>query len=284
MLWLTPLLLLLLCVLGLALYARRIEPSRIEITRHEVAYVDLPPSLDGITICQLSDLHLAGEKRQEDYVAAAIRAVRADLFVLTGDMIHGHKGIPRLLRWLADVGDSAAPAVAVPGNGEHRAGVDLGAMRDGLAAQGIPLLTNGALRWQARGAELQIVGVDDPHTHYADFELAYREADPRLWTLVLCHSPDGVADIGERRADLVLCGHTHGGQVRLPMVGAIHAHTLRVRGIVAGWYEGEALSRAMGRDAGAMRVYVSRGLGRSGFPYRFLCRPELPVFTLRRRA
>lgn len=273
---------LLIGLLLLALYARQVEPRRVEITRHEALCPGLPPELDGLTICQISDIHVANERRHEDRVALAVRSVTADLFVLTGDMIHGERGIPRLIRWLAELGDAARPAVAVPGNAEHKIGVDLDDVRAGLEEVGVPLLVNRAMRWTAKGVDFQIVGVDDPHTGFSDFDRAYREADPALWTLVLCHSPDGVADIRGRRADLVLCGHTHGGQIRLPIVGALHAHTLRVRGLVAGWYEGAALSKAIGRDAGGMKVYISRGLGRSGVPYRLLCTPELPVFTLRR--
>jgi hypothetical protein len=283
MIWLLPLLLfLLLAVLALAFYARRIEPRRVEITRYDVACPNLPPELDGLTICQLSDIHVAREERHEGCVADALRSVSADLYVLTGDLIHGERGIPRLVAWLAKLSDAVRPAVAVPGNAEHKIGVDPADVRSGLESVGVPLLVNASMRLPVRGGEVQIVGVDDPHTGFSDFEEAYRDADPALWTLLLCHSPDGVADIGDRRADLVLCGHTHGGQIRLPIVGALHAHTLRVRGLVAGWYRGEALSRAIGRDAGSMQVYISRGLGRSGVPYRLLCRPELPVFTLRR--
>jgi predicted MPP superfamily phosphohydrolase len=90
--------------------------------------------------------------------------------------------------------------------------------------------------------------------------------------------------LGQRRADLILSGHTHGGQIRLPLVGAIIHGTKFVRGLVMGWYEGEKLSKKAGHDVGKSRLYVSRGLGTSRFSGRLLCRPELAVFTLRKKA
>ncbi len=271
------------CLYALLRYMRDIEPRRIEITRHEVFAEDLPPELDGLTICQVSDTHITAHGRHEDAIAQAIRSVRADLYVLTGDMILFQEGIPAFLRWLDALGDSLRPAVAVLGNAEHKSFVRGEEVVQGLEERGVPMLNNRVIQYPVRGVTLQIVGVDDPHTEHSDFARAFAGAKPDCWTLLLCHSPDGAADLRGRRADLMLSGHTHGGQIRLPLLGALMSNTKRVRGLVAGWYSGAQLQRRAGSEVGATRLYVSRGLGTSNVPYRLFCRPELPLFMLRCR-
>ncbi|MCC6728684.1 MAG: metallophosphoesterase [Chthonomonadales bacterium] len=262
-------------------YMRVVEPTAVEVTRHEVVSVDLPPALDGMSICQVSDAHLSDPPRNADALAEAIRSVRADLYVLTGDMVYGQAGIAAFFRWLDALGDAVRPAVAVLGNAEHKRHVHTSEVVAGLEARGVPLLVNACMDFAFGGDSLQIVGTDDPHTERADVELAYAKAAPDRWTLLLAHSPDVVVDLGGRRADLVLCGHTHGGQVRVPMLGTAFNNTRRVKGLVAGWYEGEELVRLARRRVATVRVYVSRGLGTTRLPYRLCSRPELPVFTLR---
>lgn len=268
-------------------YAVHVEPNRIEVTRHDVAFPDLPPQLDGMTICQVSDLHITtlGGGRNASAIADALRQIDADLYVFTGDMIYRQDGIAAFFRWFDALGDAVRPAVAIRGNAEHKPYIRRGDVLQGFAARGVPVLNNAVYRFPYCGTELQIVGVDDPHTFNSDFKAAYANADPAVWTLLLCHSPDGVLEMEGCRADLMLCGHTHGGQIRLPLVGALAHGTIRLRGLVAGWYDGDRLRRKSRGRAGSARMYVSRGLGMSSkFPGRLLCPPEIPVFTLRRQA
>jgi len=258
-----------------------LEPLHIDVTHHDVVCADLPAHLDGFTICQISDAHITAGGRNEQAIADAIRAVRADLFVFTGDMIYLRCGIPAFLQWLADLGDAARPALAVLGNAEHKSYLRSGEAAAALREHGLQVLCNQCARVPAGTGFLQVVGVDDPHTLRADFDRAYSDADPDAWTLLLCHSPDGVVDLRDHRADLMLCGHTHGGQVRLPGFQAPAQNTRRVRGLVAGWYDAREVARRTGLPEGRVRLYVSRGLGMSRFPGRLYCAPELPVFTLR---
>jgi hypothetical protein len=269
------------CFYALIRYMRDVEPRRIETTYHEVLAEDLPPELDGLTICQVSDIHITAHGRHEDAIAQAIRSVRADLYVLTGDMILFQEGIAAFFNWLDAMGDSLRPAIAVLGNAEHKSFVRGEEVVQGLEERGVPTLNNRVIQYPVRGVTLQIVGVDDPHTEHSDFACAFQEATPDCWTLLLCHSPDGAADLRGRRADLMLSGHTHGGQIRLPLLGALMSNTKRVKRLTAGWYSGEELRRRAGGEVGSTRLYVSRGLGTSNFPYRFCCCPELPIFTLR---
>jgi predicted MPP superfamily phosphohydrolase len=208
--------------------------------------------------------------------------VNADIYLFTGDMFRRSQGIPLFLKWLDDLGEQIKPAVAILGNAEHKSRIKSADFSEALRSRGISVLNNDSICLSVRGTEIQIVGVDDPHTEWSDFPAAYAKADRDRWTLLLCHSPDGLAEMDGRRADLMLCGHTHGGQICFPGVGALWAHTRRVRGFIAGWYGPEDIARRVSRKPKVGRLYISRGLGMGGFPARLNCRPELPVFTLRR--
>ncbi len=263
----------------------RVEPHRITITRHEVIDPDLTQELDGLTICQVSDVHMTAEGRNAEAIAQAIRSISADLYVLTGDMIHRESGINSFFRWFDELGAAIRPCVAILGNAEHKPGIDTRKVLCGFAARGVPVLNNAVYRFPLpqSGAMLQIVGVDDPVTAYDNFDRAFAAADPEAWTLFLCHTPDGAINLKGRRVDLMLTGHTHGGQVRFPILGAPVQNIKHARGLVMGWYEGEELQRKAKCEVGKTRLYVSRGLGMSRFPGRLLCPPELALFTLRRK-
>lgn len=282
MLWAVAAAILLLAAWALTHYMFHVEPRRVETTRHEVFHPDLPEALDGMVLCQIADIHISARRRNAAEIAAAIRSVKADLYLFTGDQILGESGIEPFLRWFDDLGDAVRPCVAVQGNAEHKSWFDATPALRGLHARGVTVLNNASwcFSW-GRGA-LQIVGVDDPHSGHDDFDRAYAGADPNAWTLLLAHSPLGILRLKNYRADLILSGHTHGGQVRLPLANVVVAAIRRMHGLVMGWYGGEALRKKMGRDPGHTRLYVCRGLGMSGFGGRLFCRPELVLFTLRR--
>jgi len=106
--------------------------------------------------------------------------------------------------------------------------------------------------------------------------------DDSLFKLLLMHTPDGISEAVVRGIDLTLSGHTHGGQVKLPIVGALFTHSLLGRRMSHGYYAGKRLYQIIGIRAGRSQLYVTRGLGISGLALRFLCRPEMTVITLRK--
>ena len=126
--------------------------------------------------------------------------------------------------------------------------------------------------------------MDDPVNDKDDLAAALRGVPDDRFTLLLMHSPDGIAEAVMRGVDVVLSGHTHGGQVRLPFFGAPHTHTLLGRRMSDGYYAGRRLRRAIGIRPGRTQLYVTRGLGVSGLALRFLAPPELTLITLRRGA
>ena len=173
---------------------------------------------------------------------------------------------------------------AVFGNSEHKNGVRPHAFAEALAAHNITPLLNRHVTLTRGGAQIALVGVDDPVNDKDDLAAALRGVPDDQFTLLLMHSPDGIAEAVTRGVDVVLSGHTHGGQVRLPFFGAPHTHTHLGRRMSDGYYAGRRLRRAIGIRPGRTQLYVTRGLGVSGLALRFLAPPELTLITLRRGA
>lgn len=256
----------------LFLRAYVVEPYDLEVVERELHFAGLPEGLDGLRIAHLSDFHL---ERFDDVERRAIEAVRRadpDLICLTGDFIDDRKHLQFLVPYLMEL-CRGKRAYGVLGNHDYSERVDPEWLKRELGRAGVHLLVNEGVTERVRGVWITIAGVDDPHTGRADVARALkREQGSPSFTLMLAHSPDVLLDPGAAKADLVLCGHTHGGQVCLPFVGPLRTNTRIGRRAAQG--EGEI---------GGARYYVSRGLGTSMLRLRLFCRPELAVLTLRRR-
>jgi uncharacterized protein len=249
------------------------EAHRLVVTRHDVPSPTLPPGLDGMRIAHLTDLHLPCAAAER--AAAVLEAERVDLVVITGDTVSRRRQLDHITPYVARVRGRFG-TYAVRGNNDHWKPTLLPTLSTVYAAAGATLLDNANATVDYNGATLQLVGLDDPGVGHPDVNLALRGSDPSLPTLWLLHGPGFIDRIVPSppelpRALLVLAGHTHGGQIRLPgFTPVLPRGSGRFR---QGWY-----------DAALGRVYISRGIGTSIVPLRFLCPPELPIFTLRRRA
>lgn len=255
---------------ALGAYAFLVEPRWLELTRPRIHLRGLHPSLEGLRIALLTDLH-AGNGTPLSLIRRACRmamAERPHLVALTGDFAADDAGeFGRVLDALA--GLSAPLGVyAVPGNHDHIVGIGVW-HRQVRAHPRIRDLTNAAVVRRVGGARLCVAGVDDLSEGAPRLVLPPPEA--RDFTLLLAHDPDQAerARRGYDRVDLVLSGHTHGGQVRLPGVGALRNPARR-----DDLYD-EGLRRRPWTQ-----VYVSRGVGTVHLPVRFLCRPEVAVLEL----
>jgi uncharacterized protein len=260
-------------------YARRVEPTWLELNRHEVPVRGLAESLSGLKIVQLSDLHGSRHVTAE-YLGEAVelaQAQRGDVVVLTGDFIHkGHRYVERVARVL---GRLRAPhgVYAVLGNHDFSVRNALGfrryphlhrAVADALRAEGIRVLKNETVRLARGEGALHLTGVDDLWSRECDLGRAFAGLCPSVPRVVLAHNPWTVEHLEEHRCDLMLSGHTHGGQVNLPGLGRI---TLGRKGrrYAAGMYR-----------RGETYLYVNKGVG-FGFRVRYGVRPEVAVLTLR---
>jgi predicted MPP superfamily phosphohydrolase len=249
-----------------------LEARGLVVTRHDVPSPDLPAALDGLRIAHLTDLHLPCAAA--DRAAEVLEAEGVDLVVITGDTISKRRQLDLVTPYVARVRGRFG-TYAVRGNNDHWARVPVPTLSSAYAAAGAHLLENANAVVTFNGSALQLVGLDDPGVGHPDVAAAWRGADSQLPTVWLLHGPGYIDRIDPQklqlpRALLVLAGHTHGGQIRGPgCTPVVPRGSGRFR---SGWY-----------DAALGRVYISRGIGTSVVPLRFLCPPELPILTLRRR-
>lgn len=253
----------------LAAYAALLEPRWLQLRRVGIHIRTMPDSLEGLRIGLLSDLHVTGGRSVAvtRRAAAMLMAERPELIALTGDFAEDEEGLTAALEALA--GLSAPLGIfAVPGNHDHVAGIRAW-HRLVERAPDIRDLTNRYEAIEHRGARLCIGGVDD--LYEGEPRLLLPPPEERELTILLAHSPDQAEHCrrGYDAVDLVVSGHTHAGQVRLPFLPA-PVNSARRRDL----YE-EGLRRRPWTQ-----VYTSRGVGTSGLPFRFFARPEVTVLTL----
>jgi predicted MPP superfamily phosphohydrolase len=249
--------------------------NRVRVNRIPLLVPDLPASLNGLAIAQVSDLHLF---EIEPHLAArhaleALHREHPDLLVLTGDQWDRRAGAHALEQWLRAL-PRGLPVVAVLGNHEYSAGASAQQATRIHARGGADLLVNRSTSLSLRGGRIQVAGLDDLRYGRPDAFAAARELDPDVPQIWLLHEPgqlDRTAWPDFAPPLITLAGHTHGGQIRCPGVPPI-------------------LPQGSGRYlAGHYRTerglfYVSRGVGTAPPRMRVLCPAELPIFELRAAA
>lgn len=273
-------------------YSVFIEPYRLGLTRLEFTFDRLPPQFDGFTILHLSDLHLKKESRLQNLCNSKLeRKIEAHvvgrpvgMIAITGDAeLRGGRGFQAMRNLLNSV-PSTHGAYFVPGNGEYQ-DYDVERALTAMASWGVRNLRNSSCVIEKDGGHISLVGVDDPFTKHDNLQAAMQGLPGDDFKILLAHSPSIGREALKERVDLMLSGHTHGGQVRFPFVGALYTHLGKGSPkLDMGVYEGERLSAVTGMDAGDSKFFVSRGVGLSEFYIRFLCPPEIAVITLRCRS
>jgi predicted MPP superfamily phosphohydrolase len=259
-------------------YGYKIEPTWLELNCCQVPITDLPMPFWGFRIAQLSDFHCSRQVTPT-YLAEAVdlaQAQQPDLVVLTGDFIHrGYKYVDAVARCLSRL-SAPCGVYAVLGNHDFSVRNALGFRRHrhlhravvgALRTRGIHVLQNRSVRLVRQEAVLQLVGVEDLWSRVCDVDAAFAGLCRSTPSIVLAHNPRTIEHLDGKRCDLMLSGHTHGGQVNFPVLGR---PTLgrRARRLAAGMYRY--------RDT---QIYVNKGVGFS-FRFRFGVRPEVAVFTL----
>jgi predicted MPP superfamily phosphohydrolase len=252
------------------------EPFQLDVTRLTIVSPRLPAGFDGMKIVQLSDLHLHHISRAYRMAIDAIRTEHPSLVVITGDLIDRADETAECLAFLTELRAAAnAPVVVVPGNWDHRAfptRQSIAAWHERLQAEtGIRVLVNQNVVLRRGGDRIWLVGTDDPYFGHADLDASFKGVPNTAFALVLTHAPEACKELAERpAARLVLAGHTHGGQVRFPFIGAVHVPSRYGTRFAHGLFK-----------LGDTFFYVNAGMGMSHLPVRFLCRPELTVLTLK---
>ena len=264
------------------------EARRIGITRREIECPRLPPAFDGFTILHLSDLHLRRSKSFAKFVADAIRAVEdeVDAVAIAGDTTSRRPGLARFETILGALNEShpGVPVFLTTGNSEMRrwrVGRQVQAVAENAGCR--VLRNENAPIDRGDEGRIYIVGVDDPFTRRDDLDTALSGMPRDAFTILLAHSPTIAGKAVAGGVDLVLSGHTHGGQIRLPWIGPVYARMGLNRALSSGLFEGEQLRRGIGRRQGPVghtKLFVSRGVGASRIPLRLMCPPEMAILRL----
>ena len=254
-------------LLGLHGKARR-NALAIEVRQHEVQLSHLPDAFEGFTLLQLSDLHFGINDQFLDTLLQRIEPLHYDLCVLTGDyraLTYGPYGMAlEGLRRLRTV--ISSPAYAVLGN--H----DTIRMVPAMEAMGYRLLLNEAASLSRDGETLYLAGIDDAHFFRLDnLHRAAQSIPPESVSILLSHTPETYRQAAHAGFDMMLCGHTHGGQICLPGGIPIRTEATSPRRLARGtWRYREMVG------------YTSTGAGTSTVDARLNCPPELTLHRLRR--
>ena len=242
--------------------------TAISVTHYAVTSEALPEAFDGFVVAQVSDLHNAEFGEGSAQLLDRLRAASPDLIAVTGDLIDARRtdvgAAMAFIRGAVEI----APVYYVAGNHEARSDA-FESLEAQLIEAGVHVLRNEGESIERGGASLWIAGLDDPA-----FASGTDPADliaPNGFTLLLSHRPELFEDYCDAGAHLVLTGHAHGGQVRLPWLGGLYAPN---QGILPEYDAGRF-------ESGDTVMIVSRGLGNSAFPIRVNNPPELVVVELR---
>jgi predicted MPP superfamily phosphohydrolase len=239
------------------------------VRRFELPLAGLGSELDGYRVAQLSDLHIGSYDtiRTGARWVAQTNALAPDLVVVTGDLVtSGTEFYPDVAQVLSEL-RAADGVLCILGNHDQwNAARFVAALRE----RGLTVLDNESRAIQRGGATLVVIGLGDPYTGRADLPAALRGRMPGAPTILLSHYPDYFEAAARERVELVLSGHTHGGQLGLPFFAdRLNLATLtrqRPRGLFR---------------SGSSHLYVNAGLGTTGPPVRLGVAPEIALFVLR---
>lgn len=277
--------------LALAASKGYLNSRRLKLLRVEVGLKNLPSPFDGLTIGQMTDIH-AGPLVPREHIREGVDLLMAgspDLIVLTGDFMNGNRrilkprnGNGRFKQYhydycIDELSRLRAPwgVYGVLGNHDFWSGT---AFASGIASDldraGVRMLRNRAVPLESRGEHLYLIGVDDYWASSYDLSLATKNIPLDGCRILLSHNPDVNEDISLRgeRIDLVISGHTHGGQIVFPLIGVPHMLSPF----------GQKYRSGLVRD-GERQSYISCGLGAYLAPIRLNCPPDVSLLTLRRQ-
>ncbi|MCD4784859.1 MAG: metallophosphoesterase [Candidatus Eremiobacteraeota bacterium] len=255
-----------LIIIGLVVFVYH-ETNWIEVNHYVVPMGDVEIKKP-IEIVHISDLHMSPWSLPSTFRKTAdfINSLQPNYIVMTGDFVTHFKelipGCAKAISWLK-------PKVSMLGVlGNHDYWIDAGYICRSLEEVGVELLLNRCSP-SKNGSNLTFLGVDDPYTGHDDLKSTSREIPGSHMSVLLSHSPDIIEDAADLGINLVLVGHTHGGQVRLPLLGAIYIPSKHGKRFDKGWF-----------NIKNTKMYVNRGLGGIYPSIRFLCRKEIAIHKL----
>lgn len=253
--------------------------AALELNTYTISSLGLPDAFDGYRIAQVSDLHNAEFGGGNQRLLDMLREAEPDMIAITGDLIDSRKTNIAVALAFAEEAVRIAPCYYVSGNHEARV-PEYRELKAGLEAAGVTVLDDARVEIEISGKSITIIGVNDP-SFLADYltsdaavmdrKLSELSSEDASFTILLSHRPELFDTYAAHDMDLVLTGHAHGGQFRLPLIGGLIAPN---QGLFPKYDDGLY-------SEGNTNMIVSRGLGNSIIPFRFNNRPEVVLIELK---
>ena len=253
--------------------------TALERNTYTISSRELPDAFDGYRIAQVSDLHNAEFGDGNQQLLDMLREAEPDMIAMTGDLIDSRRTDLAVALAFAEEAAQIAPCYYVSGNHEARVS-EYQDLKTGLEEAGVTVLDDAQVKIELSGESITVIGVNDPSFHadyltsdaaVIDQKLSALAAEDPGFMILLSHRPELFDTYVDHDLDLVLSGHAHGGQFRLPLIGGLVAPN---QGLFpeydAGLY-----------SEGNTNMIVSRGLGNSIIPFRFNNRPEVVLIELK---
>lgn len=253
--------------------------TALEVNTYEISHRDIPAAFDGFRIAQVSDLHNAQMGKNNSKLLKKLTECAPDIIAITGDMIDSRRPDVEIALAFAEEAMKIAPCYYVAGNHEARL-TEYDSFRRELIALGVTVLDDEKVTLEREGEEISVAGVCD-----TDFPTEIVFSDPQAvmryklssliaeegFSLLLTHRPEYFDVYEKSGADLALCGHAHGGQIRLPYLGGLFSPN---QGFFPEYDAGLYTQRECS-------MLVSRGIGNSLFPLRINNPPEVILAELK---
>jgi uncharacterized protein len=253
-------------------YAREVEPKMLKINEYTFRHRSIPKGFNGFKIVQFSDTHLGFQYNLTEFekLISKINAIKPDVIFFTGDLMDEPNKFPDTDKIAPLLSRLTAPfgKFSIYGNHDH-GGYGSDIYLKIMKESGFTILQNQSHEIRLLdGSSIFIAGIDDAMLGKPDIHKAVSSIPSSSFTILLSHAPDLADAASSFNIHLQLSGHSHGGQVQIPFLGALITPPYAEK-YIEGFYK-----------TGELTLYVNRGLGTTRMPFRFLSQPELTVFTL----
>ncbi|MEK6715214.1 MAG: metallophosphoesterase [Candidatus Omnitrophota bacterium] len=262
-------------ILLVFLYSLFIEPRHILIKEVSIAVDNIHNGLDKIKIIHITDLHIKKLGYLERKVVDRINQLSPDILFVTGDFIKNDAGIKHCAEMFKNI-NAKYGIYGVLGNNDYRKfyifPINTAELKRSLADSGVKLLFNESYTINIDGTNINIFGVEDSIYGSLDISRLRDSVLNKHINILLSHSPAILRNLNGFSPDLILTGHTHGGQVRVPLIEYLWAP------LPIG--SPRKYCRGLFKLSNKTKIYVNQGIGTSLLPVRFLCPPEISVIKL----
>jgi predicted MPP superfamily phosphohydrolase len=258
-------------IILLGIWSFFVESKEIKIEKISINIKNLPPAFEGIEIVHLSDFHSKNFGQKEKEVLENLRQLNPDFIFITGDFVDWTtKDLKSCQGFWQELSENHLGKVfGVLGNHDHRH-PKRKTLKNLLKESGIEILANEAKKVEKNGDFIHLIGIDDPHEGYDDIKKAMAEIDNDNLKILIAHSPEIFKKIKGKDIDLVLVGHTHGGQINIPFLTDFLLPLKYDRKYKSGLFK-----------ENSTYLYVNRGIGTTFISLRFNSFPEITLITLK---